>query len=177
MFRFGRLPVEIRHPWRRVVCSAFVVAFTVVAPGAIRTGAEELQFDVPGPIPLLAFEHGRDLAAVVLIQDGQLSPARVAISEDTRIAWRSAAPEAMRISFARDVARAMLCTSVVNFASEGGRLRSARLLTGETAHFCHLKPGIYRYRVERDGQSLRRGSLSQRLEGTVIVSARDVAAR
>ncbi|MGH0034020.1 MAG: hypothetical protein ACQGVK_03235 [Myxococcota bacterium] len=155
---------------------ARLLLFAALASGPSSASTDQLEFDTPGPVPLLALDHGRDAVRTVVIRDGQLTPARVEVHESTRIAWRSETSGGMRILFDRDVARSMLCTSVVNFVLEDDRLQSARLEHGDTAHFCTLAPGTYRYKVARDRLSDRRGALSERLRGTIVVHAGGVAA-
>lgn len=171
-----------RYPRRRsnrfaIPGLAIIVISLLAVATAVADSELAIQFDVPGDVPLLTADYGLVRTVEVTIGDQEISPTRLEVAQGTRIAWRSEAPEAMRISFASHVARAMRCTSVVNFALDGDRLRSARLETGETAHFCELAPGSYRYRVERDRQSVRRGTISGRMVGNLVVLGPDLAAR
>jgi hypothetical protein len=140
------------------------------APGSSRAEADEIRFELPGAVPLLALDYGRDGAPTVTIRDGHISPLRIELRPGMRVAWKSVSSETMRISFPRGVAREMRCTSVVNFTFVDDRLESGRLAPGETAHFCPLEPGTYRFRVERDRLSQRRGGLSDRMRGTIVVA-------
>jgi hypothetical protein len=152
-----------------------VLAFLLAGAGAAAAD-EAISFSTTGSFPQLSVEHGRSVAAIVHIADGALSPARVEVPENGRVAWRSFSSEGLRISFPAEVARSMRCDSVVNFRRVDDRLVSGRLGPGDTAHFCALAPGIYPYRVRRDDLSTRRGPISGRLRGTLVVTGNDVAA-
>jgi hypothetical protein len=154
--------------------------------GSARAGeprAEEIRYEVPGPVPLLGADFGLDPGASVLLTDDRLSPRRVLVRQGETVRWRSMARQASRIVFESEVARSMVCHSLVNFALDGDRLRSAPLHTGDSASFCRLAPGTYRYRVVRDGPAERPVAgavqLSSRLEGVIVVlpAAAPVAAR
>ena len=70
--------------------------------------------------------------------------------------------------FEREVARAMVCHSLVNFSIKDDELRSAPIHAGEFASFCQLKPGRYRYKVVRP-QTLEQDDARRRLRGEIIV--------
>jgi hypothetical protein len=93
------------------------------------------------------------------------------------VVWSSMARHASRIVFEREVAKSMVCHSLVNFELDGDQLRSAPLHTGERSQFCRLSPGTYRYRVVRDGPSeyptAGARQLSTRLEGVIVVRPAD----
>jgi hypothetical protein len=72
------------------------------------------------------------------------------------------------VVFEREVARDMICHSLVNFTIKDDELRSAPIHAGEFASFCQLKPGRYKYKVVRvePGDHI---DASRRLEGEIIV--------
>jgi hypothetical protein len=144
---------------------------------------EDIRYDVPGEVPLLAPSWGLEPGAEVLLTDDRLSPRRIELRPGETVRWHSIARHGSRIVFEREVARSMVCHSLVNFQIDGDRLRSAPLYTGDSASFCRLSPGSYRYRVVRDGPaewpSTGGVQLSSRLEGVIVVlpTAAGVAAR
>jgi len=169
---------------RTLLLTAVTALAAIWAPGP--ASAEEIDgilYEQPGPVPLLGHDYGLEPAQDVLLTDDRLSPRRVEVRQGERIRWQSVSRHASRIVFEREVARAMVCHSLVNFELSGDRLRSAPLQTGDTASFCRLKPGTYRYRVVRDGPSewpiAGAVQLSNRLEGVIVVkpAATPVAAR
>lgn len=145
--------------------------------------AETLRYEVPGTVPLLQPSVTAGPVVDVLMTDDRLSPRRVIVKPGETIRWRSFARDASRIVFEREVARSMVCHSLVNFELEGDTLRSAPLQTGDTSSFCRLSAGTYRYRVERNGPSdhptAGARQLSTRLEGVIVVlpKAESIAAR
>lgn len=143
-----------------------------VAGAAGPAHADPLAFETTGPVPLLAPTYGLEWSQVVEVRDEALRPRRVEIREGQKVAWQSASTMPVRISFARDVARSMHCTELVNFSLDEERLRSQLLHAGDVASLCELAPGTYRYRVERDRHSVRRLPLSQRLWGEIVVYPR-----
>jgi plastocyanin len=107
---------------------------------------------------------------VVLITADSLNPATVNLDPGQLIAWISYSPTKATVIFERDVAKSMICHSRVNFTFEEGELRSAPINAGEFASFCQLKPGSYRYKVERATAPLPAGAdTSQMLEGEIVV--------
>jgi len=140
---------------------------------------ETLHFEVPGPFPLLHKSWQLDAPARVVVTDGRLTPRRVELAAGQTVLWRSVARHSSRIVFEREVARSMVCHSLVNFSLEGDTLVSAPLHTGDEASFCELAPGTYHYRVERRGLAERPSAggakLSSRLEGVIVVRPPGVA--
>jgi hypothetical protein len=161
----------IRALTRRLL---LLVAAVALCGGAASADAPPLDYQTPGAVPLLAPGYAAG-TRVVTIADASLQPRRIELDVGERVAWESRAPEGMRISFGAEVARAMVCTSLVNFSIEDGRLRSGMLRPGDRASFCHLGPGRYRYRVERSSDSDRRMPLGQRIEGEIVVRQRTAA--
>jgi hypothetical protein len=105
---------------------------------------------------------------VVLITDHALNPRLVTLDEGQLVAWISYTPHASVVVFEREVARSMICHSLVNFSIREDELRSAPIHAGEFASFCQLKPGRYRYKVVRP-EPAEHMAASRRLEGAIIV--------
>jgi hypothetical protein len=72
------------------------------------------------------------------------------------------------VVFEREVARDMICHSLVNFSIKDDELRSAPIHAGEFASFCQLKPGRYRYKIVRP-ESKEHVDAARRLEGEIVV--------
>jgi plastocyanin len=115
----------------------------------------------------LAFHPGAGLAGEVVIADQALEPSEVRVEKGGTIAWVSQAKAPCTIVFDSDVARSMVCHSLVNFRVANKELRSNELRTGDRASFCELAPGRYQYQVrsaEGPGDAGLRGSIVVRAE-------------
>jgi hypothetical protein len=107
---------------------------------------------------------------VVLITDQALSPRLTTLEEGQLIAWISYSKVPSTIVFEREVARSMICHSLVNFSIKDDELRSAPIHPGEFASFCQLKPGRYRYKVIRtDPRAAGATAARARMMGEIIV--------
>jgi hypothetical protein len=73
------------------------------------------------------------------------------------------------VVFEREVARSMICHSLVNFSIKDDELRSAPIHAGEFASFCQLKPGRYKYKILREAMTPTGRDAASRLEGEIIV--------
>jgi len=146
------------------------------AGGAARaedTRPSEMPYDTPGDFPLLDPGYSRDEHVVVLITDEALQPRSVRLEEGQLVAWISYARAASSVVFEREVAKSMICHSLVNFSIKEDELRSAEIHTGEFASFCELKPGRYRYKVvRRDPDAAGAGGARRRIEGEIIVGGK-----
>ncbi len=147
----------------------WLIAFWLTASSA-RAETREIRFDIPGEIPLLAPDYGRDWAALVTVGEYAVTPRIVHLQEGQLMAWRGGAREGRRISFADDVVEQMRCPGLVNFRVESGRLRSGLLRHGDVAGFCSLAPGVYPYRIEGEDSSVRRWRPADRLRGVIVVT-------
>jgi len=130
----------------------------------------EIEYDTPGDFPSLDPNYRQTRHEVVIITDEALQPRLVTLDEGQLVAWISYARAASRVVFEREVAKSMICHSLVNFSIVEDELRSAEIHTGEFASFCELKPGRYRYKVIRkDHKAAGAGGAARRLEGEIIV--------
>jgi hypothetical protein len=93
----------------------------------------------------------------------------VTLDEGQLVAWISYSAKPSTVVFEREVARAMICHSLVNFSIKEDELRSAPIHAGEFASFCQLKPGRYRYKIVRGDSQQKGNAASQPLEGEIIV--------
>ena len=91
------------------------------------------------------------------------------VSEGQLVAWISYSAAPSTVVFEREVARAMVCHSLVNFTIQDDELKSAPIHAGEFASFCQLKPGRYKYKVMRT-EPLKSGQdAARKLEGEIVV--------
>ena len=109
---------------------------------------------------------------VVLITDEGINPEQVRLQQDQLVAWISYSRFPSTIVFKREVARDMICHSMVNFSIDEDELRSESIDPGEFASFCELRPGTYPYHVIRASQAEGGKKLKplSNLKGEIIVS-------
>jgi hypothetical protein len=130
----------------------------------------EIPYDTPGAIPNLNVDAIRtEKREAVVITDHALNPRLVRLAEGQIVAWISYSGVPSVVVFEREVARSMICHSLVNFTIQDDELRSAPIHLGEFASFCQLKPGRYRYKVVRPNPGESAGAAARRLEGEIIV--------
>jgi hypothetical protein len=130
----------------------------------------EIPYETPGEFPVLDPSYRMTSHKVVLITDNSLNPSLVTLDEGQLVAWISYAPVPSVVVFEREVARSMICHSLVNFSIKEDELRSAPIHAGEFASFCQLKPGRYRYKVVRPSPGGQTAiNAARRLEGEIIV--------
>ena len=129
----------------------------------------EVPYDTPSGIPSLDPSYRMESHKVVLITDQDLRPDRVFLDKGQLVAWVSYAPQPSVIVFEREVARDMICHSLVNFTIKEDELRSAPIHAGEFASFCQLKPGRYRYKIYRESLQQKGTDSARKLEGEIIV--------
>jgi hypothetical protein len=150
-----------------------VVALLLAMPGlADDERPTEMPYATPGEIPELNPGYKMTSHRVVLITDQALNPRLVTLTEGQLVAWNSYSSAASVVVFEREVARSMICHSLVNFSIVEDELRSAPIHAGEFASFCQLKPGRYRYKVVRP-DDVEHKDARRRLEGEIIVGNPD----
>ena len=125
--------------------------------------------DKTGTVPKLEGEFQTTSHKVVLITDQALNPRLVTLDRGQLVAWISYSKAPSQIVFEKEIAKDMICHSLVNFSLKDDELRSAPIHAGEFASFCQLKPGRYRYNVVRPS-ALERDDARRRLRGEIIVS-------
>jgi hypothetical protein len=130
----------------------------------------EITYDTPGEIPQLDPSYRMTSHKVVLITDQALNPRLVKLEEGQLVAWISYSAATSSVVFEREVAKSMVCHSLVNFSIKDDELRSAPIHAGEFASFCELKPGRYKYKVVRPDANLNAGADSRKvLEGEIMI--------
>jgi hypothetical protein len=159
--------VSLRHTTRVLALAA--IALLVASPLSADDRPKEVPYDTPGAVPSLDPSYRMESHKVVLITDQDLRPDRVFLEKGQLVAWVSYAPQPSVIVFEREVARDMICHSLVNFTIKEDELRSAPIHAGEFASFCQLKPGRYRYKVVRPDPGKSAAGSRRRIEGEIIV--------
>jgi hypothetical protein len=129
----------------------------------------EIPYDTPGTFPQLSPDYNMTSHKVVLITDNGLNPRLATLDEGQLVAWISYSQAPSTVVFEREVARSMICHSLVNFSLKEDELRSAPIHAGEFASFCQLKPGRYRYKILREALPPNGSDAARRLEGEIIV--------
>jgi len=148
---------------------ATVALFFASPASAVDDRPTEIPYQTEGSLPSLSPEYKLTSHKVVLITDNALNPRLVTLDEGQLVAWISYAPVPSVIVFEREVARNMICHSLVNFSIKDDELRSAPINAGEFASFCQLKPGRYKYRVVRPDRGGSGTDAARRLEGEIII--------
>jgi len=138
--------------------------------GADDERPSEVPYAQPGAVPELSPDYKMSNHRVVLITDQSLNPKVVTLDEGQLVAWISYSAAESVVVFEREVARNMICHSLVNFSIKDDELRSAPIHAGEFASFCQLQPGRYRYTVVRP-HALEQDDARRRLMGEIIVGA------
>ncbi len=134
------------------------------------TRPQEMPYAEKDKIPELSPDYRMTSHKVVLITDQALNPRLVKLDEGQLVAWISYSAAESVVVFEREVARDMICHSLVNFSLQEDELRSAPIRAGEFASFCQLKPGRYRYKIVRP-HAIERDDARRRIEGEIIVGA------
>ncbi|MGH0037537.1 MAG: hypothetical protein ACQGVK_21115 [Myxococcota bacterium] len=161
---------------RLALLVAAIALPTLASPVLAEDRPETLVYDTPGPVPTLSRDDRHEQKHEVVIEDQALSPRTVVLWQGEEINWLSLSRSPSTIVFEREVARSLVCHSLVNFHLEEDELRSADLHVGDRAGFCELAPGRYRYRVVRRGHGEAQGLAgARRLDGWIVVHPRPVA--
>jgi hypothetical protein len=164
-----------RGPLVARVFALSVAAMLLAVPAAFAGDDRptEIQYDTPGNIPTLSPDYRQTSHKVVLITDDDLSPRAVKLKEGQLVAWISYSANPATIVFEREVARNMICHSLVNFSIHEDELRSAPIHPGEFASFCELKPGRYSYVVKRPDKGMtnphHQARSADKVRGEIIV--------
>jgi hypothetical protein len=162
-----------RHAIRFLGLAALALVLSAPAARAADDRPKDVPYDTPGEIPTLDPSYKMESHKVVLITDQDLRPKRVFLEPGQLVAWVSYAPQPSIIVFEREVARDMICHSLVNFMIKEDELRSSPIHAGEFASFCQLKPGRYRYKVVRPDPGQSGAGSRKRVEGEIVVLSED----
>lgn len=156
----------------RRTATSLAVALTLLVAGAVYAEdprPQEMPYEATGEFPQLSPDYSMSSHKVVLITDNGLNPRLATLDEGQLVAWISYSGEPSTVVFEREVAKSMICHSLVNFSLKEDELRSAPIHAGEFASFCQLQPGRYKYLVKREGMSSAGSDATHRLEGEIIV--------
>jgi hypothetical protein len=154
---------------RIAAAALFALALVAAAASAEDDRPSEIPYDTPGEIPQLSPKYKLTDHEVVLITDNALNPRLVTLNEGQLVAWISYSAVPSVVVFEREVARSMVCHSLVNFSIKDDELRSAPIHAGEFASFCQLKPGRYRYKIVRPTPLEGGLDAARRIDGEIIV--------
>lgn len=158
---------------RAAIPLALALGFLLAAAGRAEERPSEIPYETPGEIPSIDPNYRMSSHKVVLITRNALNPRLVTLDEGQLVAWISYSPVPSIVVFEREVARNMVCHSLVNFSLKEDELRSEPIQAGEFASFCQLKPGHYRYKVVRPDAGKSPIDASRRLEGEIVVGNPD----
>ncbi|HME71603.1 MAG TPA: hypothetical protein VKM54_17285 [Myxococcota bacterium] len=156
------------------------LAILATAPGVVRAAddhPQEIPYTSPSEVPQLDPTAMAAPRKVVLIADEALNPRLVQLTEGEHVAWLSYSKIPSQIVFDRDTAKSMICHSLVNFTIKDAEIVSGDIHAGEFASFCELKPGRYKYMVRRPNPGSNAASARSRLEGEIIVAAKEEGAK
>lgn len=151
---------------------ALLASALLLASGVARAADDrpkEIPYDTPTEVPQLDPSYRMASHKTVLILDQELRPRLVQLEEGQLVTWNSYSSRPSRIVFEREVAKAMVCHSLVNFRIQDDEIRSSDIHAGEFASFCQLKPGRYKYKVVRPDPGSNASSAAKMLEGEIIV--------
>lgn len=163
-------PAARTHRWLRTLTVVAAAALLAAPALAADERPNEITYDTPGEIPQLDPSYRMTSHKVVLITDQALNPRLVQLDEGQLVAWISYSSAASSVVFEREVAKSMVCHSLVNFSIHEDELRSAPIHAGEFASFCELKPGRYRYKIVRPEANMAAGTdVRDTLEGEIII--------
>jgi hypothetical protein len=159
----------MHRPIRALLAVVMMALFSAHLAFADDKRPTEVPYETPGELPQLSPKYRQSDHKVVLITDNALNPRLATLNEGELIAWISYSAAPSVVVFEREVARSMVCHSLVNFSIQDDELRSAPIHAGEFASFCQLKPGRYTYKVMRP-EPLKAGQdAAHKLEGEIIV--------
>jgi hypothetical protein len=160
-----------RRTPRVLVLLSLAVALALAATAALAADERpsEIPYETPGTFPQLSPKYLQTEHKVVLITDQALNPRLVTLAEGQLVAWISYSAAPSVVVFEREIARAMVCHSLVNFSIVDDELRSAPIHAGEFASFCQLKPGRYKYKVVRTSPPENALDAARKLEGEIVV--------
>jgi hypothetical protein len=158
-----------RIPLAPVGVAALTLLLAAPAGRSADDRPTEVPYETPGEIPTLSPQYNMTAHKTVIIQNNALNPRLVTLEEGQLVAWISYSPIPSEIVFEREVARSMICHSLVNFSIKDDELRSAPIHAGEFASFCQLKPGRYKYKIMRPTAGQGSISAASHLDGEIIV--------
>ena len=167
--RFGDEPYGVKL-WIGTLVVLLLLPTLAAPVSAEDTRPSEIPYAKSDKIPQLSPDYRHADHKVVLITDDSISPRSVSLSPGQLVAWISYAHNASTIVFEREVARSMICHSLVNFSIVEDELKSAPIHPGEFASFCELKPGRYTYMIRRPDRAMEgRMQGRDRMRGEIIV--------
>src|SRR3990172_1624245 len=106
---------------RALACAVALVVVALPAAAADERPSE-IPYATPGQVPTLDPDYRMTSHKVVLITDDALNPRLVTLDAGQLVAWISYSPAPSTVVFEREVARNMICHSLVNFTIKDDEL-------------------------------------------------------
>ncbi|MBW2313234.1 MAG: hypothetical protein JRH10_03510 [Deltaproteobacteria bacterium] len=121
--------------------------------------------------PLVAedSDHADHHHQLIRIFEGRVRPAVQTLGAADALGWLNYTSRIARVSFAREVAKKLTCTSPGSFRIDGERLISGDIQATQFATLCNLAPGEYDYQVTlRSGIGVGQGG-EKTIDGKIVV--------
>jgi hypothetical protein len=132
------------------------------------TGALALALAAPALAEEVS-DHADHEHQFVKIFEGRVRPGTLVMRSDDAIGWLNYTAKIATISFDKEVAKHLTCTTRGSFHLDGERLVSGDIQSTQFATLCNLAPGEYDYRVTlRSGLGTIQGG-EKYLEGKILV--------
>jgi len=114
-------------------------------------------------------DHADHHHQLIRIFEGRVRPAVQTIGATDALGWLNYTSRIARVSFAKDVAKNLTCTSPGSFRIDGERLISGDIQATQFATLCNLAPGEYDYQVTlRSGIGVGQGG-EKTIDGKIVV--------
>jgi len=114
-------------------------------------------------------DHADHEHQLIRIFEGRVRPAVQVIRGDDALGWLNYTAKIARISFDKEVAKHLTCTSPGSFHLDGERLVSGDIQATQFATLCNLAPGEYEYRVTLRSGIGSGGGGEKVLDGKILV--------
>ena len=122
-----------------------------------------------GPLVAEDSDHAEHRHQMIRIFEGRVRPAVQTMKTTDALGWLNYTSRIARVSFAKDVAKKLTCTSPGSFRLDGERLISGDIQATQFATLCSLAPGEYDYRVTlRSGIGTGQGG-EKTIDGKIVV--------
>lgn len=144
------------------------LVFQLGQGGVAQADTQRADAKIPALDP--SFETTGEHRVVLIMEDG-IDPTTLELEQGQLVVWISYSHRPSVVVFDREVARHMVCHSLVNFSLRDGELRSEPIDPGEFASFCELKPGKYEYRVTQIADPASKKKAGTSLAGRLEVRA------
>ena len=134
---------------------------------ALAAGAALL---LPAPAPAEESDHADHEHQLIRIFEGRVRPGVQTIDSKDALGWLNYTSKIARISFDKEVAKHLTCTSPGSFRLDGERLVSGDIQATQFATLCNLAPGEYAYRVTLFSGIGTTAGGEKHLDGKIVVT-------